>query len=437
MTDLPNPQEPSDALPLEPTPPSPVQPPEKEVVPLRISTLQKYKKLIFIIAVTLVALVLVGTIYHLATARTVDPEPTSTPTPTSSPVNNSKTNRNLRLGNLSLLYPDDWLILFSPILDQKTPNLTPIYFTRSLSEYREQALCAGTGSCTEAPLQLTFSPRTVIWTGYSLGDYVRTTDPDYPLDSLKEIQIGAYTGLAGYTDYPELTYQALIPTSDKSFQQITVRATEDSREMLSQFVDSLKETIVIDSSSSIQPSQLGEKHVFTLKLSARLATTDYNILELIISNLLAPSDSSSSAAYILYTTDSISPSNYLDYTYTLLTNNKDLKPGDYSSSQITATLSEAPGSDFAPYLEDPKYCKENTDCVYRSDFCTVDAYNRYHLFHPPWGCGSTNYEGLGDSETLSESLDCNDGLTVDFDSLECVENKCVVNNPTPICKEEE
>ncbi|RLB75755.1 MAG: hypothetical protein DRH24_19070, partial [Deltaproteobacteria bacterium] len=200
--------------------------------------------------------------------------------------------------------------------------------------------------------------------------------------------------------------------------------------------NSLATTEIINSNPITQPAKLSEKHAYTLKLSARLATTDYKILQLALDNILEPHNASASANYILYTEMSTPPANYLDYTYSLLTDNPDLTPGDYSTSQITAILTEAPLADFPPYLEDSKFCRENIDCVYRSDFCSFDAYNRYHLFKTPWVCGTANYVGLGNSLELSESLDCDEGLDITYDSLECVDNQCVVHNPVPVCKEE-
>ena len=444
MTDLPpmdqvdTPVESDPSIPPVITPPPPPEIPAPTANAGSKPLLTPMLKKILIIAITIiVSLLVIGTIYRFVTSRSSSPKPSATPVAQSSPEPTQISEMlDLRLNRLAIPYPADWLVLFSPILDAKNPETTPLYFVRNQTEYLEHALCASTGSCTSTPLTVRFSADTQIWTGYSLGDYIRTTDPDYPLDSLSEIKMGPYVGLAGFTDYQELTYQALIPTSDTTFQKLYVVATEDSRQMLTSLVSSLETLSVITPSTIRQPRELSVKNTFKLKLTARISTTDYNVLSLVMENLFPPLDASSSASFILYTESSTPRANYLDYTYYLLTDSGDLKPGDYSTSQITAIVTETPIADFAPYLEDPKFCRENTDCVYRSDFCSFDSYNRYHLFRTPWGCGAIDYVGMGDSVTLSDSLDCDDGLDITYESLECVETQCVVNNPVPVCIEE-
>jgi hypothetical protein len=127
--------------------------------------------------------------------------------------------------------------------------------------------------------------------------------------------------------------------------------------------------------------------------------------------------------------------NILENTYYLLTDNPDLAPDKYALAQLDATVGDPPVEGLVSYLQDPKYCRESSDCLYRANFCEIDAFNRYHQYFTPWGCGPATYVGLGDSLSLEESLGCasNESVEVKPDSLECRESRCVAVNPVPSC----
>ncbi|MBU0649510.1 hypothetical protein KJ969_05475, partial [Patescibacteria group bacterium] len=206
----------SPTIPTIPTPPEPETASALEAKFTPRQLLSPQLKLVFGIALGLILLLtLIGLIYRSSRRPTPTPSPIPITTPT--PAQASATTKDLRLGLLSFPYPDNWLVLFSPLVDAKTPNLTPVYFVRSEGEYRENALCASAGSCTETPLILTFSTPTEIWTGYSLPDFIRATMPDFPLDKMEQNTYAERAGLGGYTDLSSLTYQAVIRIGDSTF----------------------------------------------------------------------------------------------------------------------------------------------------------------------------------------------------------------------------
>lgn len=399
----------------------------------------KLKKIIGIALGIFLGFIIVGFVYRLTRPPAELAEPADSadnaipdPSPTSAAT------KDLRLGVLTVPHPSNWLVLFSPIVDAKTPDLTPLYFARSQEEYRQHASCAATGSCTTAPLSISFTGST-IWTGYSLENFIRVTAPEYPLDKMSETVFAGRPGLGGITDLGGLTYQAVVLTSDNTYQSLVITSREDTKDMLGVMIDSLQK-LTLQGEQVASPANLSvQKNTFTLKLTARLHTTEYPILDLVLTNLLEPSLDSLNPAYFLYTEtpNSFAPGNYLDFTYYLLTDNPDLASGNYTTAQVTGLLSPPPKDDFAPYLLDAKYCRQSEDCVYRAESCTFDSYNRYTRFAAPRSCANPEYLGLGSRQELKSSLRCNqdEGIEITYDSLECIENKCVARNPVPACED--
>jgi len=407
-------------------PPLPVPSPSPHTVQLSFRL-----RLVLLVVLGLVVLTVVtGLLYRFT--RSAPPPPSPSPSLLAASPSPAATSFPLHLDALSLPYPSHWLVLFAPVTDAKTPDLTTLYFVRSEAEYLEYALCAREGSCTNAPLTLRYTAPQTIWIGYSLPDYLRATAPDLPLDKLTATTYAAQAGLAGYTDYQSLTHLALVKPKDNEYQQIWLTARTDTKDMLDLEVEYLNRLSPLPSSVS-SPAALVSPQVFTLALSARLATTDPSVLFFILRNLFAPPDLNLEPSYFLYAETAAPPGNFLDYTYYLLTDNSSLLEKIYSSPQLSAALSPPPQEDMVPYLLDPKYCRESSDCLYRQSECQIDAFNRYFAF-PPSSCDSLEYVGLGTSAALTKKLYCHQGLSVSYDSLECVSNQCVVHNPVPACK---
>lgn len=421
--------EPTTSLPLPPEPiaPDPSLPPPRR------------KKLLLIAGGSLLLLLLIGTAVRFLrpAALPIDPSPSPSPTASPSPAQDTKT-MDLRLDQLTIPYPSNWLLLFAPVIDVKTPELTTIYFTRSQEEYRQHASCASTASCTTTPLAVSYTGST-IWSGYSLTDFLQTTKPDYPLSKLEDTTFGSHRGLSGYTDLAKLNYQAIILTGDNTYQTLFIKSRDDTRDMLQTFIDSLQGLTLLPAQANAL-NLLEPKSAYTLKLSARLETgsaSEYRIFKSILNNLLEPARSELNPAYFLYHEGgATTPANYLDYTYYLITDNPELSPGKYESAQVSATLSPPPKEDFVPYLENSKYCRETSDCVYRAENCRYDAYNRYTAFTPDPSCQAVTYHALGEYLELMKSLKCSIAtktLSITYDSLECADNQCVALNPTPAC----
>ena len=59
-----------------------------------------------------------------------------------------------------------------------------------------------------------------------------------------------------------------------------------------------------------------------------------------------------------------------------------------------------------PYLEDPRYCASNSDCMLGNNFCTVGAFNKYHPYRSTWGCPYAQFQTGEDAAGLAISLNC-------------------------------
>ena len=66
--------------------------------------------------------------------------------------------------------------------------------------------------------------------------------------------------------------------------------------------------------------------------------------------------------------------------------------------------------------------------------CSIGAYNQYHQYTTPWGCGMPEYENFGSHEAVREKAARQSDFDVKYDSLKCVSNSCQTLNAKIVCK---
>lgn len=112
------------------------------------------------------------------------------------------------------------------------------------------------------------------------------------------------------------------------------------------------------------------------------------------------------------------------YNYILASNNPDLTTGmNYVQEDTSLTLGDQ-RPDLLSYLNDPRYCKQDKDCMYRSWGCTIGAYNQYEMI-VPGGCGPPY---LQDIEEYSDTCEA-----INYSSIECIDNQCKLIDAEPVC----
>ena len=140
--------------------------------------------------------------------------------------------------------------------------------------------------------------------------------------------------------------------------------------------------------------------------------------------------------YILHTKTGVNigyPADMFNAKYYLLTDNLELNPGMYGTEQIQIELKESTEEALVDKLINPRYCQTDSDCSFRSNFCSQGAYNEYHLFYTPWGCGGPGeFQDLGDASGL---CDFDKQPELKYDSVSCVSNQCQMVNPKTVCVE--
>lgn len=127
------------------------------------------------------------------------------------------------------------------------------------------------------------------------------------------------------------------------------------------------------------------------------------------------------------------PDDTIGLSMLLLTNNPSLSSGTYSNVQFQFTLEALPDS-LVNYLDDPRYCQQDSDCTVKSSGCTIGGFNQYSEFHTaPWGCGMPSYDGI--SEQSHPELGTCTNYEVIHEGARCVSNSCQAYNPQIICKD--
>ena len=112
-----------------------------------------------------------------------------------------------------------------------------------------------------------------------------------------------------------------------------------------------------------------------------------------------------------------------------------IKEGIYETEDVQITVSDPPHPNIEKYLINQKYCQQDSDCEYRTNFCTIGAFNKYHPYVSVWGCGPAEYEDLDGNEIeVKKRLECSGQIGVSYDSVNCVDNLCQVVNLKPLCQ---
>lgn len=340
----------------------------------------------------------------------------------------------IRTSGLQLTYPKEWIPIFAP----KNNSKNVIYFAKTKQD--AQNLTDSNFSFKLEDAGVTAVPQ-----GSTVEDYIKKVKPELFLSPLEKVTINGHGAWSGYVDTNKLNYQIIVVTGTeqaKSFTAILITAPD--KQMMTEFVAKLP-SMAVNKDTGVKPTDLLVKKGFVIDLTSSLFTADYSLINLILSSLLTPQNSTENYSYFLYTESKNNPDNnvggpnypkdnYLNNKYYLLTDNGQLTDGVYGTSQVQINLSASSIENLGAYLADPKYCRQDNDCQYRSNYCTIGAYNLYHQFITPWGCGQGEYEGLGSSSMdLQQKLGCKSGVKIKFDSLKCINNSCQTINAQPVC----
>ncbi len=91
-----------------------------------------------------------------------------------------------------------------------------------------------------------------------------------------------------------------------------------------------------------------------------------------------------------------------------------------------------------PYIKDNDFCKVDSECTVRFNYCSYGSYNYYQSFADVWGCGPPS-----DSETKNEDgsyynfgfFDEKMGCETDvkYSASRCINNQCVGQNRVVSC----
>lgn len=119
--------------------------------------------------------------------------------------------------------------------------------------------------------------------------------------------------------------------------------------------------------------------------------------------------------------------------YIIVDNGVELK-NEYKNKDISIRTERADQS-LIPYIEDPDYCRADTDCVVRKNFCSYGAYNYYHAFLDVWGC-ENGYYPEEDEDTLEKACDTGtQHAEVNYTNAKCVDHRCAGQGGTITCAE--
>lgn len=92
-----------------------------------------------------------------------------------------------------------------------------------------------------------------------------------------------------------------------------------------------------------------------------------------------------------------------------------------------------------PYIEDNKFCIQDSECSVRYHWCLKGAWNKYTPYHSAIGCQYGDNEGMT-KEIEVQYKQCDSvmgtGIIADYSGSKCVNNKCIALNPTFRCSKE-
>lgn len=418
-------------------------------IPLPVATpvLEKKKTNYWMIStIILLVIVLIGIVMYFLNINKGISTNESTQSPESSSLPRSpiitKPNQ-IRIGKLQFTYPDQWTPLFSTPSNGKNV----VYFAKNDQEVSTLSSCINQQSCSNYSLKVEDFADYAVWQNSTVEDFIKQVRSDIQLANLQKTTIDGHEAWLGYTDDTKTKHQTIIVTStsqSKNFIAFTASTTV-SGGMIEEYVTQLSK-IKIGEYKTSNAKDLTTKNGFALEFTSTLdpKESDTSLLTFILDSLLAPENSSQSYSYLLYTATTKNAdgsagganyptTNYFNNKYYLLTDNDQLVDGLYGTPQIQIKLSTSSTDEIGLYLADPKYCRQDADCQYKSNFCSVGAYNQYHQYITPWGCGPVDFDGLGNSEALYTSLGCQTKVEVKYDSLKCISNSCQAVNAKAVC----
>lgn len=108
-----------------------------------------------------------------------------------------------------------------------------------------------------------------------------------------------------------------------------------------------------------------------------------------------------------------------------------LTPTTYQTDAYQATLSPA-NTSLVPYLMESKFCASDQDCLIRTQWCTLGAYNRYQPFVPGWYCNHLVNEENEIINTYSDTYNCITQAT--YSAVLCQGNRCSAREPMISCQ---
>jgi hypothetical protein len=90
-------------------------------------------------------------------------------------------------------------------------------------------------------------------------------------------------------------------------------------------------------------------------------------------------------------------------------------------------------SSLEPYIDSPDYCKTDSDCTIRTNFCTYGSFNYYQEFLEAFGCETVADETDYRYMILDEEKGCY--TQVSYGGSKCLNNQCVGQNRKVFCEE--
>lgn len=402
-------------------------------------------------SIALIIIVVLGGAFYLLNSRkktdtsipnVSQTQPTGEPFTTNTSTGAITKSNQIRIFGMIFTYPEQWIPIFANQNDSKNV----VYLAKNQQEAQSLISCAAQNSCSNYSLKLEDFGNAAVWQSHTIEAFIKEVRPDIQISSLQKTTVGGREAWVGYTDANKLTHQAVISTGTpqaKSF--VAIKATATDKQMMEDYV-ALLPALIVNDYKDTKPKEISLKKGFAIELTSSLTTEDYFLLSFILDSLLAPQNSKQSYHYSLYNEAKSNPGsnvagpnnpkgNFLNGKYYLLTNNNQLKDGVYGTPQVQIKLSTSNVNNLGSYLADPKYCQQDSDCQYRSNFCSIDAFNAYHQFYTPWGCGAPDYGSLGNYTDLQAKLNCQSDIDVKYDSLKCVNNSCQAVNAKPVCRQ--
>lgn len=361
-------------------------------------------------------------------------------TDSSPPKTQIITPNQIRVGRFYFSYPETWI----PVFTEPNQDKTTVYFASSGQQVNALIQCSESQNCTDF-FKLEISGDLAIWQNKSFEEFMSQVLSEVKLDNFKKTTIDSNEAWWRYKGSQQLNHQTIIKIEGpkaSTVKIINASATPTMSKMMVDYVSSLSNakfgSIELKQANEINP-QIG----FFITMNSSINTNNFMLVNTLLSSLLAPAGTASNFNYILLTKsrptlgESVGGPNYpkddyLNQEYYLLTDNTSLLSGIYGTDQVRIQLNEL-DNNMGSYFSDPKYCEQNSDCQYRANFCKIGAYNSYHVFIVPWGCGRPILEGLDNYETIAQELNCSE-VRIQYDSIACVNKSCQLINPKPACK---